>query len=399
VALVLLGLLWTLWLWPAPISDYELYWNEAGGTVPYERGGAGVALFALARYLFPQPQWAALAVNLPSAALLLWLFWRHDRTRWRAFALAGSACLLLTTPYLGVVQIDVVATALLGACWVLLLRPPAAWPRAASIGTAVLVGIMAVSTRPQFALTLAALAGLLLLAWLPARGRTRASSMIGLAGMLAAVAVAGFAIDQSARVAAGTGEHVRTKSGVTLYAGLLLADAGPACGMWTQRAEDAAFEERAKPLRDVIVERIAAQPPSHWLRIAQCKFVRQIALPGAFALYWASEPLREEAGAAPTAGQRRRLDAVEALYPWESRLQRVLVLAIYAAALVAFVYGWHRQRHAFALLPIAWLLSFWIVHLVFEVQGRYFLATILLLPLLSALVLRLREPEARTPDG
>lgn len=76
---------------------------------------------------------------------------------------------------------------------------------------------------------------------------------------------------------------------------------------------------------------------------------------------------------------------------WEKGLYFAVTLGAYFSALAAFAVGWRRAR-GLAVLPIAWVLSFWLVHLVFEVQGRYFLATILLLPLLSALTLGFGTP-------
>lgn len=41
------------------------------------------------------------------------------------------------------------------------------------------------------------------------------------------------------------------------------------------------------------------------------------------------------------------------------------------------------------MLPALWLLGFWSVHTVFEIQGRYFLGLFVLAPLLCATVMRL----------
>ena len=44
------------------------------------------------------------------------------------------------------------------------------------------------------------------------------------------------------------------------------------------------------------------------------------------------------------------------------------------------------------VLPLLWLVGFWSVHVVFEVQGRYFLGLFVLAPLLCAAVARLAAP-------
>jgi hypothetical protein len=381
VALSLFSLLWILWFWPTPFSDFFLYWDEAGGTAAYERGGAGVLVFALVRRFLSAPQWAALFVNLSAAVFLLWLFWRCDTTRWRVFAHLGALYLLLITPYFGLVQIDLIATAWLAVCWALLLRPPLGWPRWLSWGLGLSLGVAAVSTRPQFALTMSVLVGMLVVLWLMLDSRRGTKVLLTLSATLALVVAIGFSLDLCARYAAGTGERVRTSSAVTLYSGLLATEAGSWCGGWTPAASQAALEDRDKPLSVAMSERLAARPAEHWLGIVQCKLARVVLLPRPFALFWLAPPGTDAASL--DAEQRRRLDVVEALRPWERALYRLLTLAIYLGGVVVAILK--RHMGGLALLPIAWASSFWLVHLVFEAQERYFLATIALLPLLPLL--------------
>ena len=47
------------------------------------------------------------------------------------------------------------------------------------------------------------------------------------------------------------------------------------------------------------------------------------------------------------------------------------------------------------LLPMMWVLAFWAVHAVFEIQGRYFLGMLLVAPLLCGLA----HARARSPQG
>src|SRR5690606_32091080 len=47
-----------------------------------------------------------------------------------------------------------------------------------------------------------------------------------------------------------------------------------------------------------------------------------------------------------------------------------------------------REGGALAWLPVLWVLAFWSVHTIFEIQGRYFLGMYLLAPLWCALGLR-----------
>lgn len=208
-----------------------------------------------------------------------------------------------------------------------------------SLGAMLLAGVAAVSTRPQFALTLAALAGLLAAAALlpPRDGPRRLRPMVPPA-LLRVVVAAGFSLDLRARHAAGTGERVRTSSAVTLYSGLLVSDGGPPwCGHWAQAATQAARDDRDRPLLDVIGTRLSGRPAGHWAGVVWCKFAHHVVPPDAFALYWAAEPLRERAGAAPSPDQKRTLGAVHWLQARESWLFGVLVLAIYAAAVAVAV--------------------------------------------------------------
>ena len=74
----------------------------------------------------------------------------------------------------------------------------------------------------------------------------------------------------------------------------------------------------------------------------------------------------------------------------EQMVYRLLSTALYVLAL--WVAWGRRYSGHLRWLPMLWLLAFGLVHLVFEVQGRYFLAMLLLVPILCALVMRSRVP-------
>jgi hypothetical protein len=58
------------------------------------------------------------------------------------------------------------------------------------------------------------------------------------------------------------------------------------------------------------------------------------------------------------------------------------------------------RRSPLALLPVLWVLAFWCVHVVFEVQGRYFASMLLLAPVITALALgRARAVTGPSPAG
>ena len=106
---LLVGAGLALWLQPEPHSDWAYYWAAAGNASMYERGGLGLWLLAVPKALGLTPVGSALLLNLPCAAAVLWLTWRTDRDGARGLWLACAAYLLLISPYLGLVQLDLLA--------------------------------------------------------------------------------------------------------------------------------------------------------------------------------------------------------------------------------------------------------------------------------------------------
>lgn len=392
IALAGVGL--ALWWRPQPHSDWLHYWLAAGDPSLYERGGIGLWLLALPKWLGLPPEAAALAMNVPAALGLCWLAYRADHSRWKWFAQLVFAYLLLLTPYMGIVQLDLVAAAHLGAgFWLLLdqgirLRPGM---RRAIAFAAIVV---AVSTRPQYALTLWTLLGMCALAIVVVR-RWRTSRTGPILAVLLLASIAGFAADMAMRQVSGRTEQIRTSSAVTLYAGLLVsADTREErCGYWTPEAASAAVQDLDRPLREAVADRLQAQSPAHWVSVMACK-MPEIGLPPAYALYWlmSSPNVVERRAIAPDAAR------VQAIHGYavsiESRLHQLLVLLILATCAWT-VLRTVRKPTLEGLLPTLWILSFWSVHAVFEIQGRYFLGMLLLAPLLCVLV----HPRASGPPG
>ena len=119
----------------------------------------------------------------------------------------------------------------------------------------------------------------------------------------------------------------------------------------------------------------------------RCK-LPQIVSPPPYAMYWLME----------SPSVRASREAHPARANFEHQYQRAIVLeqkcytlvtwAILLATLVVGVRLWRRGEPLAALFGVLWVLAFWGVHLVFEIQGRYFLGMYLLLPLWLALMLR-----------
>lgn len=270
LAIAMLGAWFALRWGPQPDSDWLLYWRSAGDAAAYERGGVGLWLLALAKATGASPQVAALMLNLPAALGLGALVWHVDPTHTRMLAHLAAVYLLLITPYLGIVQLDLLATAAMAGAWWCLLRVPAGpgWRQAC----AVLLLAVAVSTRPQFALVLWALLLLLVPVLAVLRGGARQAGVLVCAVLLAG-SVLGFATDMGLRHISGRTEQIRTSSAVTLYAGLLVsADTrGERCGGWTPGAARAAAHDLHLPLLQAVRHRLSAAPPDHWWRVLVCK--------------------------------------------------------------------------------------------------------------------------------
>ncbi|MGY1409929.1 MULTISPECIES: hypothetical protein [unclassified Luteimonas] len=394
VAILLPGAGLALWLQPEPHSDWAYYWNAAGSIQEYERGGLGLWLLAIPKLLGLPPVLSALCINLASAALLLWLVRDAALRTGPVLWLACAGYLILISPYLALVQLDVLAATLLaGGLW-LACMAPAAWPRPVTLATAVALTAAAVSTKPQYALTLWTMLGLLAVPWLRHR-RSHGGAMDSLLWVLVLGSVIGFATDQGLRALGERGESNRTSSAVTLYAGLLASDSGAGCGTWSLAATRAARDDLHKPLRRAVLDRLSARPAAHWVSVLGCK-LPHIVLPKAYAIDWlANAP---NVRAARAASPQR--EAIQTRYFRVLRAERVLyaVVTLCILALVArttIVVALRRSRPA-AWLPGVWVVSFWLVHMVFEIQGRYFIGMFLLAPLLCSLALML---SADTPHG
>jgi hypothetical protein len=282
-----------------------------------------------------------------------------------------------------VVQLDLLAAAMLGAACCLVLQTTGA-KRVLEMGLAIAMTAVAVSTKPQYALTLWMLLGLLVLACLLLDKRSE--GMKALLLVLLAGSMLGFGIDNGLRSFSGRTQAIRTNSAVTLYGGLLVSRI-EGCGYWSVEAAEAAKADLHKPLAIAVRDRLMAKPLSHWISIIRCK-LPQIVRPPPYALYWLVEspnirarieadPYRDEI----EARYRRALDL-------ERRVYGYLTVLILLACITSSVLAWRRGERVLALLPSLWIVSFWMVHLVFEIQGRYFLGMFLIAPMLCALVLR-----------
>ena len=367
---------------PEPFSDWLYYWQAAGSPDRYERGGAALVLLGWFKRLGAPPHLTMLGLNLVAGIATLLLARRVDPTPGKWMAHLVALYLLLLAPYYGIVQLDLLASMSLGLGLMLILHPPLRLGMFGSATGAVLTIAAAVSTRPQFLLVLTTLSGLLILTWGIVGKKRRSSTLIHAAVLLSAGALAGFGFDSALRAHAERSGAIRTNSSVTLYSGLLASSTRPAdCGRWSAEATATMRSDLKKPLAQAVTERIQAKPVSHWMAVMACK-VPQIVAPPPFAWSWLmSSP---SARAHPSAAAMRTVTLAEQL------MYRLLSAVFY---LLALFVAW-RQRSSSYLrwLPVLWLLAFGLVHLVFEVQGRYFLAMLLLLPILCALVMRSGAP-------
>jgi hypothetical protein len=235
-------------------------------------------------------------------------------------------------------------------------------------------------------ISIMAMIGLLVVPWWLLRHRSHAL-VPALMGILLLGSVGGFAVDSGLRAISGRSEAVRTGSAVTLYSGLLASKDGPGCGYWSAEAAKAARRDRHKPLHRVVLDRLGDKPVSHWMSIVGCK-LPQVVYPPPYALYWLVESpnVRAKIDADP------RRDRINAIYHrvarWERKAYSALTLVILLAVAMVCLRLWRGKAPLLGMLVVAWIASFWAVHAVFEIQGRYFLGMLLLAPLLCALALR-----------
>lgn len=388
------------WWHPEPHSDWLYYWNAAGVASAYERGGVGLWLLAIPKWLGASPLTAALLLNISVLGWLSWLAYRLDSSRWPWLAQVVVAALFLIVPFVPIVQLDLLAVAgLATAFWLLAdgcLALAARW-RVLLVLLAIIIGV---STKPQFALVLWTLVSLgLLLCLMPfARTRTRNSSRRVLLVLLAG-SILGFAADMGLRQLSGRTEQIRTSSAVTLYGGLLVSSDQPdqGCGYWSVRAAEAAKEDLASSLTEAVVNRLQARPVEHWLSVMKCK-APEILNPPPFALYWLIESpnVRAAIDSSPDASgfQRHYLKALAVeryVYGW-------LKIIVLLTCVLTMLRVWRKDR-LLALLPVLWPISFWCVHLIFEIQGRYFLGLFLLAPMLCMMALRLATAPLESAAG
>lgn len=385
IAILALGAWLALWLSPEPHSDWGHYWAMAGSVQGYERGGIGLWLLAIPKSLGLSPIPSALLLNLASAMAMLWVAWRADggRVRWLWLLVAGY--LLLISPFSGIVQLDLIAATQIAIGSWLVVAAPVRWPRPLVLPLAVLLVVMGVSTKPQYALTLWTLLILMAVPWWiwrrGADGRVRTLLWVLLAG-----SILGFALDSGMRSLGDRSEAIRTSSAVTLYGGLLVSHDRQGCGYWSVEAAKAARADLEKPMHRAAWERLSEKPVSHWVSVMRCK-LPQILRPPPYALYWLVESpnVRASIDAHP---DRERIEArYHRILRWERKLYAFLTLSILVVSVATSVVVWRRGERLAALLPVGWFASFWAVHLVFEIQGRYFLGTYLVAPLLCMLVL------------
>lgn len=366
---------------PLPFSDWAYYWSAAEGSFPYERGGVMVFVLRAMQTLQLAPYATALIMNLAAAAALLVTAWKAEAERVGIATLLVIAYLLVIGPYFAVVQFDLAATAFLCAGLACLASEATGARKRRDIIVALVLLACAVSSRPQFFLILPVLGMLFVLTTAVAGGRGRLLRSRGLtsAAVLLAAALLGFAADSTLRSTSGRAEAVRTSSGVTLYAGLLSSGTSrPTCGHWSERATRDARADAHLPLLPTVLSRLQEHPPGHWLAVLRCK-APEILMPGAYALAWSlgspNVVERPQDTGSPTRDIR-----IRQLHHAEHRAYFALLLLIYGFVMITTARHLKQRAWMPAALPLLWIASYWAVHAVFEIQGRYFLSLFLLLP-------------------
>lgn len=387
IAVLLVGQAWTFaWvLQPVPFSDWAYYWEAARGNVSYERGGVLLYVLKAFQWLGLSAHYTATLLNLTFALVILVVLYHGSRETIKLGATLACLYLLLIGPYFSVVQFDLSSTAVLIAGFYFLSVEGDTVKRRTMALTSFLLIAVAVSSRPQFLLVLVAFGafvtlGCLIFARKNMSAAKRASSS---AVILIAASLAGFAIDSALRSSAGRADAVRTTSGVTLYAGLLSSGAErPWCGHWSEVATRDAREDAKLPLFQAISGRLAQRPVTYWVSVARCK-ATGILLPTAYALSWSM--------GAPSVAERVERDELNhnlrswmhLMYRGEHYAYLLLLLSIYGIFFIALYRDILKKNVTSAIGLLSWIAAFWSVHLVFEIQARYFLPLFLTLPIFA----------------
>jgi len=368
---------------PTPSGDWAYYWKLATDLGDYRRGGLSVFLLTPFKLLGLQPWMVALPINVGIAWTFVLLCSKVDDTPGKVPTLLAMLYLYTLVPFAGIVQVDMIA-----ALWALaaLLLGASAVQSAGRwrVGLAIGCLAMAASTRSQYALVLMVMALALFPFILFGSQRQQvlirtAVLIIGLGGML------GLVLDTGMRSGTGNGGTFRTGVGVVIYSGLLVTpSSGPWCGGWTPEAKLASELDDGLPFIEAMSNRVSARSFDEFMETIGCKTGRILGYEP-FAWYW----LQNGRGA------RRDDELGEARWQWLDRWAPAydryfaVVRSLGWACLACFVLLSVHRRHLLGIvLPLAWIFSYWAVHAVFEVQGRYFLGMAWLAPVLSFVAYR-----------
>ncbi|MDO5505780.1 MAG: hypothetical protein Q4F49_05745 [Pseudoxanthomonas suwonensis] len=383
-----IGLSIALWLQPEPHSDWGYYWAAAGQVSAYERGGAGLWLLAIPKALGWSPVSSALLLNLASVVVLLVLMRRIDISNGKYLSLLLAFYLLLIAPFFGIVQLDLIATTLVASGMVAVMAAPKGLAQSLSIAMAVILIAAGVSTKPQYALICWTMAGLFILPAFFLRRRKVSNEIVSriLILTLFAGATLGFAFDSSLRELGGRSEAIRTNSAVTLYGGLLTSSDGVGCGAWSLEASKAARQDLSKPPHEAILGRLKEKPFGHWASVVRCK-LPSIFHPPPFALYWLVESPNVRARINVSPQKASIEEAYSRALRFERKIYSLVTLAIMLSVVGTTFLLWRKGSPRLGLLGLLWVLSFWFVHAVFEIQGRYFLGMYMLSIVICALAI------------
>ena len=368
---------------PKPGGDWAYYWDLATNPGMYRRGGLSVFLFSPFKLIGFPPWLAALAINVSIGWLFILALARIGDSRGMLATILAVLYLYTLAPFAGIVQLDMMA-----ALWALvaLLIAVSAIQKGSRIRYCLSIAClaMAASTRTQYALVLIVMASLVVPFALGCR-RAKRRRLLAVTAALMLGGGAGLALDSTLRAVAGNAEDFRDGVGVVIYTGLLTtADSGPWCGGWTPAALQAAKEDKALDFTDAMRMRLKARPLGEYGNVISCKSGR-IFFFEPFALYWLQSSRMEQQGGGASEAAWQRLERWQPAYDRFFSVVRG-ALWVYLIGFVAFSIA--RRNLLGAVLPAVWIIAYWCVHSVLEVQGRYFLGMAWLIPGLCLIAYR-----------
>lgn len=354
---------------PMPTSDFIYYWNLAGDLSIYHKGGIIGFIYAPFKMMGIEPYWSALIVNSIFYAFVYmgsWLTFKKFASKWcilgqllMTFGLAIFG--LWNAGYAGMVNADFPNVALL----IISAKMLSNYMVRKNKGNLILFGIflfLAVALRVKTGLALGIILTLLVLFRFKSFTRDKwvrwIAIVICLSVGFAAITEIGLRMQSDRQI------DVQRQGRLQLYTGLLYTSTGNMCGRWTREAYDKTLEELDDSLITVVQRHLGVKSKRYIAEIILCKWDH--------VLRYDEFSFRELLAFGVTHRSYTELDLeiVRHYEKVEEQWMSIFKYLVYLMTVIATVIGFKRKT-PIAIMPIAILSAFMLLHSVFEIQARY----------------------------